>query len=299
MLSNVERSRLPLPGRGVELSLLDWGGSGPLALLHHANSFCAALWDPVARRLRDRFHVVGYDARGHGDSSVPEGRKAYEWSEFWSDLVAVAEALTNGGRERVALGLGHSFGGTSMVFAAGHRPGLFERLVLLDPVLMPPPGFVPPAGFEPPAEGPSPMAEGARRRRHVWPSPQAVVEAWSRPGHPFSAWNRRSLELYAHEGFRRRPDGQIELKCSGEVEATIYEMNRSASVYGAASDVQAPALILSGVRTHFPDFLFERLQAELPRGELDSIDAGHLLLMEAPDVVADRILEFVSRERID
>ena len=79
---------------------------------------------------------------------MPEGRKAYAWSEFWSDLVAVAEALTKGGRERVALGLGHSFGGTSMVLAAAHRPGLFERLVLLDPVLMPPPGFEPPAGVQ-------------------------------------------------------------------------------------------------------------------------------------------------------
>jgi pimeloyl-ACP methyl ester carboxylesterase len=292
MLRNVERRRIALPERGVELALLDWGGTGPLALLHHANGFCAALWDPIAERLRERFRVVAYDARGHGDSSCPEGRAAFEWSQFWADLLAVACELTAEGPHRsVALGLGHSFGGTSMVLAAAKRPDLFERLVLLDPVLMPPPEVKVPDG----ADNTSPLAEGARRRRHVWPSPDSVIESWSRPGHPFSTWDHRALEIYAHEGFRRRNDGQIELKCSGEVEATIYEMNQSINVYASAPHVKAPVLIVRGAHTHFPELLFERLVSDLPRAELDEVDdAGHLLLMEEPDAVADRILAFAA-----
>ena len=43
VLNGVERGRLALPERGVELALIDWGGAGPRVLLAHANGFCAAL----------------------------------------------------------------------------------------------------------------------------------------------------------------------------------------------------------------------------------------------------------------
>jgi pimeloyl-ACP methyl ester carboxylesterase len=65
---SIIRRRLRLPSRGIELALVDWGGDGPLALLAHANGFCADVLGPLAERLRARFHVVGFDARGHGDS---------------------------------------------------------------------------------------------------------------------------------------------------------------------------------------------------------------------------------------
>ena len=75
-MNAVEAFRVPLPGRGVELSVLDFGGSGPVALCAHANGFCAYLWQPVAERLRGEIRVLAYDARGHGDSSAPApGRK--------------------------------------------------------------------------------------------------------------------------------------------------------------------------------------------------------------------------------
>ena len=55
------------------------------------------------------------------------------WREFGADLAAVARALADEHGERIALGLGHSFGGTSMLLAAAEEPALFERLVLADP----------------------------------------------------------------------------------------------------------------------------------------------------------------------
>src|SRR5258706_5837286 len=104
MLEDVTRRRLALPEHGVEIALLDWGGSGPLALFHHANGFCAATLDLVARPLRRHFRVIGMDARGHGDSSRPgasfaqraegerrpSGGEPYAWGEFGADLAAVA-----------------------------------------------------------------------------------------------------------------------------------------------------------------------------------------------------------------
>ena len=93
MLVGVTRRRIRLRESGVEIALLDWGGDGPPALLHHANGFCAALWQPVAEELRSHFRVIAMDARGHGDSSVPEGPNAFDWDVLAKDLLAVGESL--------------------------------------------------------------------------------------------------------------------------------------------------------------------------------------------------------------
>jgi pimeloyl-ACP methyl ester carboxylesterase len=293
LLDGVKRRTLPLPDRGVDLSLLDWGGDGPLALLHHANGFCAALWAPIAERLRSTFRVVAYDVRGHGESTRPEGREAYRWAEFPEDLLAVADALTGEGGERaVALGIGHSFGGTSMAVAAAARPSLFERIAMLDPVLQ----SAQDAGVAL-TEGQNRMAEAARRRRHVWPSAEAVIEAWARNGHPFATWDRRTREIYAREGFRVREDGQVELKCAGEVEATIYEMGGTMDVFGAAPNVRAHVLIVRGTRSHFPRFVFEALADGMPHAALEEIEGSHLLVMEHPDEIAERLLRFAAETK--
>lgn len=283
----------------MELALLDWGGEGPLALLHHANGFCAAVWAPVAEHLRTRFRVIAYDARGHGDSTQPHDRDAYLWKNFPEDLTALAEALLREGPwPSVALGAGHSFGGTSIAVAAARRPELFERIALLDPVLPPPPDALAPPPAALAGRSPNFMAEGARRRRHLWPSAQAVLEAWSRSGHPFSTWDRRSLELYVREGFRARGDGQLELKCPGEIEATIYERNGTMDPHSSAPLVRVPALVVRGARSHFPRELIERFARAIPLGRFEEVDAGHLLVMEAPEAVAERLLAFACEQEM-
>src|SRR5690606_20922179 len=127
-------------------ALLDWGGDGPLVLMHHANGFCAGTLGLVAEALVPAFRVIGMDARGHGDSTKPEEPEAYSWEAFALDALAVAEALAPAHGGRVAVGVGHSFGGTALLGAAARRPELFGHLVLVDPVLPPPPGA---AGLDP------------------------------------------------------------------------------------------------------------------------------------------------------
>ena len=46
---------------GYRIAALDWGGSNPLAILCHANGFCAATWSLVAELLREEFRVVALD----------------------------------------------------------------------------------------------------------------------------------------------------------------------------------------------------------------------------------------------
>jgi pimeloyl-ACP methyl ester carboxylesterase len=291
MFEDVARRKLHLPDSGIDIAVLDWGGEGPLALLHHANGFCAGVWGLVAEALTPHYRVVAMDARGHGDSSKPAGAEFYHWRYFGEDVAQVAELLlAERNDDRVALGLGHSFGGTSILMASAHRPDLFARSVLVDPVIRPPADAMP--NPEAASQGSS-LAEGARKRRHIWPDRAAARAKWIGKDF-FDGWDPRALDLYLAEGLRDRADGQVELKCPGEVEAAIFESGGSVDIWELAGRVVTPTLLLRAVRGNFPAVVYESLVALMPHGRLAEIEAGHLAVMERPELVVSSVLEFAG-----
>ncbi len=288
----IRRERLQLPGRGVTLASVDWGGEGPLALLSHANGFCADVLGLLAERLRPRFRVIGFDSRGHGDSEKLEAPGAYAWEDFVLDAIAVTEHVVHEfGAARVALGLGHSFGGTCILAAASRRPDLFERIALLDPVILP--RADDPSGWRPPTNAPHPAAEIARKRAHVFPSREAAREKWRARG-TFGDWDPRALDLYLRYAFADLPDGRIDLKCPGEVEAAVYEQGGGFDSWREIAELRVPGLLLHAGRGNFPLPFIEKFCAQSNALECRSLDASHLLPMVAPDLVADELLGWVG-----
>jgi pimeloyl-ACP methyl ester carboxylesterase len=285
MTLQAKRLRIPLPEAGLEIALLDWGGVGPPALLHHANGFCAALWQPVAQRLRPHFRVFAMDARGHGDSTAPAGVVPYQWANFGRDLAAVGAALT-AGFGPIELGVGHSFGGTAMVLAALERPSLFRRIALLDPVVVP----SDPQVRELMGRG-NLLADAARKRRHVWDNRAQARDRWAGK-ETFAGWDRAIFELYLAEALGDLPDGRVALKCSPEVEATIFELGAGVDVMDRASELRTPALILWASRGNFPRSHFEELASRMPEAALRDAATGHFVPMEDPGLVVAELLAF-------
>ncbi|MEB2345359.1 MAG: alpha/beta hydrolase [Deltaproteobacteria bacterium] len=289
--------RLELPGRGVTIALLDWqdeaaAADAPLVLMHHANGFCAGTLALVAQALTPAFRVIGMDARGHGGSSRPVGAGAYGWDEFALDALAVAEALAPAHGGRIAVGLGHSFGGTAMLGAAARRPALFERLVLVDPVL-PTPEW---ASADPErGQRGARLVEGARRRRSVWAS-RAEARAHFAGRSLFRRWQPAALDAYVEHGLRERADGQVELACPGAVEATIF----AAAALGldvvdlARRAAPVPATVLWARHGDFPRAVFERVFAAMPGARLVDAEAGHLIPMERPELVVREVAAAAS-----
>ena len=301
MLAGVEQRVFELPERDLAIAALDWGGQRPVALLHHANGFCAATWALLAADLRDRYRVIALDARGHGDSSKPEEVEAYGWTNFVDDLIAVAERITDETGEAIALGVGNSFGGTLTMCAAAERPSLFARVVMLDPVIRPTPELLATHGLESQfahfaSGGPNLIAEQARRRRAVWPSREAARESWASK-EMFSPWDPRALDLYVDYAMRERADGQVELKCPPAIEAAIFDQNSQIDAFAYAERVRAPTLVVAAERGRFPVVLFELLGEALPAGRTISVPIGHLLPMEEPKATAELLLKFGDEHR--
>lgn len=299
MPDSAKRRHFVLP-RGGELAALQWeshsgASAAPVALLHHANGFCAATWALVAERLRERYRVVALDARGHGRSFRPEGDGAYDWHRFVDDVETVAQALADESGAPVRLGAGNSFGGTVTACAAARRPGLFERVVMLDPVLRPPEALAERLGlaarFPGAANGVNPMVELARKRRAVWPSRRAARESWA-DKEMFRSWAPRALDLYVEHGLRERDDGQVELCCPPEVEAAVFAMSSSLDPFVECTGLQTPTLVVAAERGVFPVEVFHELARRLAKGRALVVDAGHLMPMEEPERAAELLLGF-------
>lgn len=79
---------------GTRIALYEYGEPGaPVLLCVHGYPDNATLWDPVATRLADQFHVSTYDVRGAGESDHPRGRAAYKLERLEEDFTAVLDAV--------------------------------------------------------------------------------------------------------------------------------------------------------------------------------------------------------------
>ncbi len=112
--------------KGVNLEVLDWGGSGPPVVFLVGLGGTAHVFDEFAPALTDRFHVYGVTRRGNGQSSVPDA--GYDLSTLAGDLLHVLDGL---GLARASL-IGHSAGGEELTILAGEHPERVDRLVYLD-----------------------------------------------------------------------------------------------------------------------------------------------------------------------
>lgn len=70
-----------------------WDGpeDGPIVMMSHAMGTSHRLWDNQVPDLADRFRVLRYDWRGHGDTDAPDG--AYTLDQFVADAIGLMDAL--------------------------------------------------------------------------------------------------------------------------------------------------------------------------------------------------------------
>ncbi|MFJ4654920.1 SDR family oxidoreductase [Nocardia sp. NPDC088792] len=79
----------------IELAVFEQGLlDGPTIVLVHGWPDSHHLWDNVVPHLVDRFYVVTYDSRGHGQSTNPPDYQAFRIPELATDFFAVLDAVS-------------------------------------------------------------------------------------------------------------------------------------------------------------------------------------------------------------
>jgi len=115
-----------LVDRGVQLEVLDWGGSGqPLVFLSGLGN-TAHIWDSFAPKLVGSHHVYAITRRGFGRST--HATTGYSPERLSYDILAVIDQLK---LEKPVL-VGHSIAGEELSFIGTHRRERVSALIYLD-----------------------------------------------------------------------------------------------------------------------------------------------------------------------
>lgn len=105
----------------------DWDGTGPTVVLNHGFTLDLRCWTYQRRALIAAGHrVVAWDLRGHGRSGEGE-QENYHIDQLGMDLRAVLAQVAPTGPVVLA---GHSMGGMTIMALADADPGLFREQVL-------------------------------------------------------------------------------------------------------------------------------------------------------------------------
>jgi pimeloyl-ACP methyl ester carboxylesterase len=247
-------------------------------VLLHPNGLCAGFFEPLALRLRDAFRPVAVDLRGHGGTATPASRGGFGFADMAADALAVLDHL---GIDRAAA-LGQSLGGGVATIVDALRPGVFARLLLCEPVAFSPDAMASRPRGEGPGDGGNYMAAIARKRRAVWSDRDTVLRSYRRRP-PFDALAAEAVDAYVRWGFVDRPDGQVELACAPEVEATIFEVSGEPPGAPAAwrqlAWLTADAVVACGDCSDLPGDWFA-IQAQRAGAPLVTLTGGHFFLQE-------------------
>ena len=112
----------------LRLHFVDWGNPAapPLLLVHGGRDHCRN-WDWVAQALRDDWHVIAPDLRGHGDSEWSADGQ-YDMPGYIYDL---AQLVHQQHLAPVTV-IGHSLGGNIALRYTGTYPEAVRRLVAIE-----------------------------------------------------------------------------------------------------------------------------------------------------------------------
>lgn len=205
---------------GLQISVLDFGGTGPNLLISHANGFHGLCYHEVAKHLSSSFHCYAIDLRGMGDShmDVLDTYLEYgayvgnhkEWLRassqlptlegFAADIVAVVEHLS---WKELYL-FGHSSGGCAALAAALKLGDAVKGLYIYEPINVDP-YTMRRLGEVAPISGM--LIHSALRRRNSFPSREAAVQSYRTRA--WKNWDGAVLEAYVSHGFQDLPPHRL------------------------------------------------------------------------------------------
>jgi pimeloyl-ACP methyl ester carboxylesterase len=266
---------------------LDWGNEGAQpVLMTHGIGLCAQIWNHAARALNADYHVLSLDLRAHGETQDPH--KGYKFEDLGEDVAAVIKALGL----KDLFGVGHSAGGMSLLVADSVGSGGLSKVMLIDTRV----GDSPMAMLT--AEERIERIKRTEQKRNIWESRPVMYEAY-RNRRAFKTWTDEVFGDYINGGTRPLVDGTVEIKCSNIVEATFYDTRQSLDTSTVITSLGAEYMLAVGNyegRQHLTDAAVQRLAEEAQGFSFSELPQGsHFVPMEHPDLVLDRIKEFLSQ----
>lgn len=263
---------------GLALNVWDHGGDGPPLILCHCTGTLGRIWDPVVALLGGAYRIIAPDTRGQGDSERPPTEAGFAWSLSGQDVLTIIDALELGEQVSAA---GHSAGGAHLGYAELQRPGIFDRVMLIDPIVVPPGFFV----------GERSLAKLVKKRINDFDTVEdARARFTAKP--PMSTWTPETVDCYVAHAFVPREDGGVTLKCPGYVEAIFYNHGGAVEVYEGIEALAFDMKLVTGDNSNVR-MLAENLHEKRPDAPLEILEnTTHFIPQERPEEVAKLICDW-------
>jgi len=262
-------------------SQVDSGAKQSINFLH-GNGFCSKAYWPLLKAFLPKYNLLLQDAVGHGDSDAGDG--FVSWQQSADDAIKVLQKECADTADLV--GMGHSFGGILTLLMEAKNPGLFSKIVLLDPIL------IPQQIMEMSASMPNPMAAKTRTRLNGWESRMQALE-YFRSKTAYKNWTDESLEGFVDHALKKADCGQLSLKCPPGIEAEIYESGPD-GLWSAIEKVDVDVHIIYGAESYpFIESSCEKAKSLNKRISIEKMSGSHCFMMENPQQASVRVLEWL------
>ena len=245
---------------------LDGPEEGPVLALSNSLGTTHRMWDPQLDALTERFRVLRYDTRGHGESPAPPG--PYSVEELSGDALALLDRLEV---ER-ALWAGVSLGGMTGLWLAAHAPERIERLAACCT-----------AAHLPPVDMWEDRAATARSEG-MGALAEATLGRWFSP--TFHESDPDTVERFRVDLLATPPEGYA---------SCCIAISRH-DVRDRLGSIEAPTLVIAGENDPAtPPDKAEEIVAGVPGARLEVLPgAQHLANVELPDEVNGLLLEHLG-----
>jgi pimeloyl-ACP methyl ester carboxylesterase len=252
-------------------------GSGPLVVLVHGFPDFWYTWRRQMPALAKTYQVVAIDQRGYNESDQPKGVENYTMEKLVGDVVAVIKHFK---RDRATV-VGHDWGGAVAWSFAMTHPEMTDRLVILN--LPHPLGLM------------RELANNPEQRKN-----SAYAREFQKPG-AASRLTAGALAAWVKDPAARAKYVEAFRRSSFEGMLNYYKAN-----YPRASDaaqpkpmpkVKCPVLLFHGLKdkallASALNNTWEWVDNELTLVTIPT--AGHFVQQDAPGLVTERILGWLS-----
>lgn len=264
----------------------------PVIHFLHGNGFNGLVYEKFLGPLSKHFDLFLSNAQGHGDSDAGErftnwDDSAHYFSEVWQHYSSMWNDVPR-------VGLGHSFGGVNTLLMAAADSMLFDRIIMLDPII----GS---RAFTLAANGMQflglskylPMVKQAKVRGTYWHDEDAMWRYFYQRG-TFKGWDDDCLHSYIRHGMRASEKGGFELKCPPRIESAIFASYTSA-IWTSLNALQIPADMLYGNKTYeFVRNTLPKLEKNYDLVSAHEVEGGHCFMQERPEEFAEHILSLLQ-----
>jgi 3-oxoadipate enol-lactonase len=243
----------------------DGADAAPPLILSNSLGSTSEMWDPQVPALSERFRVIRYEHRGHGDAPVPP--EPYDLEDISGDVLALMDRL---GVERADFA-GLSLGGMVGMWIGINAPERIGRLVLLctSPMLS--------------REHDWALRGRTVREQGTGAVAEGVVERWFTPDYAAS-----NPEIVA--GMRAMVTDTPAVGyagCCGAIERM--------DLVPELGSIRAPTLVIAGTNDPAtPPAHAEIIAAGIPDCRMELVHAAHLANYERPAEVTRLILSHLE-----